>query len=69
MTDFGEGISDDDKPNIFTRFKRVGKGNVKGTGLGLAIVKKIVELHGGKVGVEDNPAGQGSMFWVTVRKG
>ena len=67
--DFGEGITDDDKPNIFTRFKRVGKGSVKGTGLGLAIVKKIVELHGGKVGVEDNPAGQGSMFWVTVRKG
>ena len=69
VTDFGEGISDDDKPNVFTRFKRVGKGNVKGTGLGLAIVKKIVELHGGKVGVEDNPAGQGSVFWVTVRKG
>ncbi|MDF1534165.1 MAG: MASE3 domain-containing protein [Methanosarcinaceae archaeon] len=69
VTDFGEGISDEDKPNVFTRFKRVGKGSVKGTGLGLAIVKKIIELHGGEVGVEDNPSGQGSVFWVTFRKG
>jgi len=69
ITDFGEGISDEDKPDVFTRFKRVGKGSVKGTGLGLAIVKKIVELHGGEVGVEDNPVGQGSVFWLTVKKG
>ncbi len=69
VTDFGEGISDEDKPKLFERFKRVGKGGVKGTGLGLAIVKKIIMLHGGEVGVEDNPAGQGSVFWVTVRKG
>ncbi len=68
VTDFGEGISDEDKPKLFERFKRVGKGSVKGTGLGLAIVKKIIVLHGGEVGVEDNPAGQGSVFWVTVKK-
>ena len=68
VTDFGEGISDDDKSNVFTRFKRVGKGNVKGSGLGLAIVKRIIELHEGEVGVEDNPAGQGSVFWVTLNK-
>ena len=68
VTDFGNGISDEDKPMIFTRFKRVDKSSVKGTGLGLAIVKRIIELHGGKVGVEDNPSGQGSVFWVTVGK-
>ncbi len=68
VTDFGEGISDEDKPKVFTRFKRVGKGSVKGTGLGLAIVKKIIVLHGGSVGIEDNPEGRGSVFWVTVKK-
>ncbi|MBN2489187.1 MAG: PAS domain S-box protein, partial [Methanosarcinaceae archaeon] len=68
VTDFGEGISDDDKPKLFERFKRVKKGAVKGTGLGLAIVKRLIALHGGTVGVEDNPAGQGSVFWVTVKK-
>lgn len=33
-----------------------------------AIVKRIVDLHKGKVGVEDNPEGQGSVFWVKLKK-
>ena len=68
VTDSGEGISDEDKPVLFDRFKRVGKGCIKGTGLGLAIVKRLIELHGGSVGVEDNPAGDGCVFWITVGK-
>ncbi|MBN2110480.1 MAG: HAMP domain-containing histidine kinase [Methanosarcinaceae archaeon] len=66
ITDEGEGIPDHDKPLIFDRFERAGKVNIKGTGLGLAIVKRIVELHEGNVGVEDNPSGKGSVFWVTL---
>jgi len=68
VTDFGEGVSDENKPNLFERFKRVSKGSVRGTGLGLSIVKKIIVLHGGSVGIEDNPEGRGSVFWVTVKK-
>lgn len=68
VTDFDGGIPDESKPYIFERFRRIEKGGVKGTGLGLAIVKRIIDLHRGEVGVEDNPAGQGSVFWVTVRK-
>ncbi|NYT19596.1 MAG: HAMP domain-containing histidine kinase, partial [Methanosarcinales archaeon] len=68
VTDFGEGVADEDKPFVFERFKRANKGVVKGTGLGLAIVKRIIELHGGNVGVDDNPGGKGSVFWVTVKK-
>ncbi|MCG7853362.1 MAG: PAS domain-containing sensor histidine kinase, partial [Methanosarcinaceae archaeon] len=68
VTDFGIGVSDENKPRLFERFKRVERKGVKGTGLGLAIVKRIISLHGGSVGVEDNPAGQGSVFWVTVGK-
>jgi PAS domain S-box-containing protein len=67
ITDRGSGIADDDKPYIFNRFSRVQKGSIKGTGLGLAIVKRIVDLHGGSVGVEDNPEGQGSVFWVYMK--
>ncbi|NPE28117.1 PAS domain S-box protein [Methanococcoides sp. SA1] len=68
VTDTGEGISDKDKTVVFERFKRVGNSSIKGSGLGLAIVKRIVDLHKGKVGVENNPEGQGSVFWVTLKK-
>ncbi len=65
--DWGYGIKEEDKPRLFTRFERVDKKGVKGTGLGLAIVKRIVELHGGRVWIEDNPEG-GSIFYVDVPK-
>lgn len=69
VTDFGEGIADIKKPLIFDRFSRASRGNTAGKGLGLSIVKRIVELHSGDVGVEDNPLGKGSIFWFTVQKG
>jgi len=67
VRDSGEGIPDDSKTEIFERFTRRGKGGIKGTGLGLAIAKKLVELHGGRIWVEDNPGG-GSLFLVTLPK-
>ncbi|MDO9517546.1 MAG: HAMP domain-containing sensor histidine kinase, partial [Methanosarcinaceae archaeon] len=68
VTDSGIGILDKDKPYLFERFKRTDKCGIKGMGLGLAIVKRIIDLHGGRVGVEDNPNGQGSVFWITLKK-
>ncbi|WP_340819969.1 ATP-binding protein [Methanolobus sp. WCC4] len=68
VADIGPGISNEDKTLIFERFRQADKGSVKGSGLGLAIVKRIVELHGGEVGVNDNPIGRGSVFWFTVKK-
>lgn len=67
VKDSGEGISDVDKPRLFTRFQRFNKEGVKGSGLGLAIVQRIVDLHRGRVWVEDNPSG-GSVFWVELPK-
>ncbi|TQD26426.1 PAS domain S-box protein [Methanolobus vulcani] len=70
VSDKGEGIPDKDKVLIFNRFQRLAEKRkaVKGSGLGLAIAKRIVELHGGHIGVHDNPAGKGSSFWATVKK-
>ncbi len=67
VTDTGEGVPDEYKDGIFERFKRRMKKGVKGSGLGLAIVKRIVEMHNGKVWVEDNPKG-GSIFYVKIPK-
>lgn len=67
IKDRGPGIPDAEKLAIFERFKRIKRGSIKGTGLGLAIVKRVVEMHRGKVWVEDNPGG-GSIFNVELPK-
>ncbi len=67
IKDYGIGIRDEDKERIFERFVRAEKKGIKGTGLGLAIVKKIVELHNGRVWVEDNKP-RGSIFHVLIPK-
>ncbi len=61
VADFGSGVPDEDKENIFERFTRRDKKGVKGSGLGLAIAKKIMELHCGRVWVEDNSP-RGAVF-------
>ena len=68
VADEGNGISDKDKEYVFERFKRADKKGIKGSGLGLAIAKRIVDLHKGSLGVEDNPDGEGSVFWVMLKK-
>jgi PAS domain S-box-containing protein len=65
VKDRGNKIPDEYKEIIFERFKRLEKRGVKGTGLGLSIVKRIVDIHKGKVWVEDNPEG-GNIFLVTI---
>lgn len=69
ITDSGEGVEADDREQIFDRFSRAHKGGVKGSGLGLAIAKRIIDLHGGNIGVTSNPAGKGSVFWFSIKKG
>jgi signal transduction histidine kinase len=68
VTDKGPGIAQEERNRIFERFYRVDKARTRrdgGAGLGLSIVKHIVEIHGGRVGVESRP-GQGSNFYFTL---
>lgn len=65
VADRGEGVPDEYKKVIFNRFTRKESGGIQGTGLGLTIVSRIVELHKGRVWVEDNPGG-GSIFKVEI---
>ncbi|MDZ7344322.1 MAG: ATP-binding protein, partial [candidate division KSB1 bacterium] len=64
VIDTGEGISPENQPKVFEKFKQVGaaSGNRPiGTGLGLPICKEIVEHHGGRIWVESE-LGKGSTF-------
>ncbi|MBX9686083.1 MAG: PAS domain S-box protein, partial [Candidatus Obscuribacterales bacterium] len=68
VKDQGRGISKEQIGNLFQAFKQVtaadGKRG-KGTGLGLVVCKRIVEEHGGSVGVESEE-GKGSRFWLQI---
>jgi PAS domain S-box-containing protein len=60
VTDTGEGIPEDKQRMIFEPFFTT-KNFDQGTGLGLAICKKIVEDHGGSIGVSSSK-GRGTTF-------
>ncbi|PYI53394.1 sensor histidine kinase [Paenibacillus flagellatus] len=68
IRDNGIGISEEDTPYLFERFYRGEKSRSRafgGAGLGLAICKRIVEEHGGHIGVQSKP-GSGAEFFLTL---
>jgi len=68
VEDNGIGIAPEHQKRIFRVFERLhGIESYPGTGIGLAIVKKGADRMGGQVGVESQ-LGQGSRFWIQLRK-
>lgn len=66
VSDTGAGIAQRDVPRLFDRRWQADRGNSRGLGLGLYICKRLVEAHGGRIGV-DSEVGAGSTFWFELR--
>ena len=70
MADTGIGIEKEELESIFSEFHQAPSARreqVGGTGIGLALTRRLVELHGGTIGVESR-IGQGSTFQVILPK-
>ena len=68
VTDTGIGIAPNDQPKLFREFVQLDASasrRYEGTGLGLALCKRLIELHGGSIGL-DSDVGKGSTFWFTL---
>src|SRR5574344_518316 len=62
VTDNGNGIPQEDIPNLFKRFSQgTNKKRSTGTGLGLYLSRQIIEAHDGKIWLESK-VNKGSMF-------
>lgn len=66
VLDTGIGIPARALPHVFDEFSQVeGQAGFMGTGLGLSIAQRLVNLHGGTIGV-DSEVGVGSRFWFRL---
>ncbi len=67
IVDTGEGLDESQIESLFQPFNRLGVegSEIEGTGIGLVITKNLVELMGGKIGVE-SPPNEGCTFWVDL---
>jgi signal transduction histidine kinase/CheY-like chemotaxis protein len=68
VTDTGPGITPEDQAKLFQPFSQVDDSPTRrtgGSGLGLSISKHLIEMHGGRIGVQSSP-GKGSTFFFTL---
>ena len=64
ICDHGRGIAPEQRDRVFQPLARVDE-SVEGSGIGLATCRRIVEAHGGQIGLDDSPSG-GTRAWFRL---
>jgi signal transduction histidine kinase len=64
VSDNGIGVAPERREAMFVLFARADK-RVEGSGIGLASAKRLVEAHGGRIGMEGAPGG-GTTVWFEL---
>lgn len=65
VQDNGTGIAGPDRERVFDMFTRIAEPDSAGNGVGLAVCRRIVEAHGGTIGVESGDP-FGSVFHFSL---
>jgi two-component system, OmpR family, sensor histidine kinase MtrB len=69
VIDFGIGLTDEQKEQVFLRFWRADPARARdngGSGLGLSIALEDVKQHDGELEVVDNPSSSGAVFLMRL---
>ncbi|WP_372727445.1 ATP-binding protein [Nocardioides sp.] len=64
IADHGIGIPPADRERVFAPLARVSE-EVEGLGIGLATVRRVLDAHGGSIGLEETPGG-GTTVWFEL---
>lgn len=64
VTDNGIGVAPEKREAMFALFARADK-RIEGSGIGLAAAKRVVEAHGGRIGMEEGDGG-GTTVWFDL---
>ncbi len=64
VVDDGRGIPAEERDRVFEPMVRLDK-TQPGTGVGLATCRRIVEAHGGRIGLAEAPGG-GTVAWFEL---
>jgi signal transduction histidine kinase len=70
VTDCGPGVPEAKREAIFARFRQADGGETRshgGLGAGLSLARDLIELMGGRIGVDDAPGG-GAAFWIELAR-
>ncbi|PPF65057.1 histidine kinase [Clavibacter michiganensis] len=68
VDDNGPGVPDDQRERVFGLMERNVSSETPGLGIGLSTCRRIVDAHGGSIGIDTSPLG-GASVWVILPRG